>query len=156
GVDFVQGQRDYDDGTPKAVYKSQLGQFHNKVNSTIRGITGQKDDPAWFISQTGFTYSPNPATQPLNAVELWVGMAQWEFCQETPNCFLIGPDYQLPDKGGHLMTNGSRWLGCYFAKAKDRVLNQRRPFQPLAPTGITCAGSDFLLSYYVDHPPLKL
>ncbi|MCS6037224.1 hypothetical protein LNQ52_18215 [Klebsiella pneumoniae subsp. pneumoniae] len=64
----------------------------------------------------------------MNAVELWVGMAQWEFCQETPNCFLIGPDYQLPDKGGHLMTNGSRWLGCYFAKAKDRVLNQRRPF----------------------------
>ncbi|WP_227546352.1 hypothetical protein [Klebsiella pneumoniae] len=48
-----------------------------------------------------------------------MGMAQWEFCQETPNCFLIGPDYQLPDKGGHLMTNGSRWLGCYFAKAKE-------------------------------------
>ncbi|WP_255944583.1 hypothetical protein [Klebsiella variicola] len=155
GVDFVQGQRDYDDGTPKATYKSQLGQLYNKVNNTIRGITGQKDNPAWFISQTGYTYSPNPATQPVNAVELWVGMAQWEFCQETPNCFLIGPDYQLPDKGGHLMTNGSRWLGCYFAKAKDRVLNQRRPFQPLAPTGITCAGSDFLLSYYVDHPPLK-
>ncbi|HCB8971925.1 TPA: hypothetical protein M2O87_002445, partial [Klebsiella pneumoniae] len=155
GVDFVQGQRDYDDGTPKATYKSQLGQLYNKINNTIRGITGQKDNPAWFISQTGYTYSPNPATQPVNAVELWVGMAQWEFCQETPNCFLIGPDYQLPDKGGHLMTNGSRWLGCYFAKAKDRVLNQRRPFQPLAPMGITCSGSDFLLSYYVDHPPLK-
>ena len=156
GIDFVQGQRDYDDGTPKATYKSQLGQLYNKVNNTIRGITGQKDNPAWFISQTGYTYSPNPATQPVNAVELWVGMAQWEFCQETPNCFLIGPDYQLPDKGGHLMTNGSRWLGCYFAKAKDRVLNQRRPFQPLAPIEFTCVGRDLLGSYYVDRPPIKL
>ncbi len=42
-------------------------------------------------------------------------------CQETPNCFLIGPDYQLPDKGGHLMTNGSRWLGCYFANQQKIV-----------------------------------
>lgn len=155
GVDLVQGQRDYDDGTPKAVYKTQLGQFYIKTNSTIRRITGQKDDPSWFISQTGFTYSPNPATQPLNAVELWVGMAQWEFCKETANCFLVGPDYQLPDKGGHLMTNGSRWLGCYFAKAKDRVLNQRRPFQPLAPIEFSCVGRDLLVSYYVDRPPIK-
>ncbi|HBZ1325142.1 TPA: hypothetical protein MJE42_25965, partial [Klebsiella pneumoniae] len=34
GVDFVQGQRDYDDGTPKATYKSQLGQLYNKINNT--------------------------------------------------------------------------------------------------------------------------
>ncbi|MFH7127766.1 hypothetical protein ACHWUR_23460 [Klebsiella pneumoniae] len=121
-----------------------LGNSTTKSTIPFVRITGQKDNPAWFISQTGYTYSPNPATQPLNAVELWVGMAQWEFCQETPNCFLIGPDYQLPDKGGHLMTNGSRWLGCYFAKAKDRVLNQRRPFQPLAPIEFTCVGRDLL------------
>ncbi len=54
------------------------------------------------------------------------------------------------------MTNGSRWLGCYFAKAKDCVLNQRRPFQPLAPIEFTCVGRGSPGSYYVDRPPIKL
>ncbi|EOJ9581787.1 TPA: hypothetical protein ACTYTZ_000878 [Klebsiella pneumoniae] len=154
-IEFVQGEQNYANGTTKAAYKSLLGQLRNKLFSTIRGITGQTTDPAWFMYQTGFTYTPNPATQPLNAVELWVGMAQYEFCQENENCFMIGPNYQLPDKGGHLMTNGSRWLGCYFAKAKDRVLNQRRPFKPLAPIEFKCIGVDIFGSYYVDYPPLK-
>ena len=154
-IEFVQGERNYELGTSKASYKTLLGQLRSKLFSTIRGITGQTTDPAWFMYQTGFTYTPNPATQPLNAVELWVGMAQYEFCQENENCFMIGPNYQLPDKGGHLMTNGSRWLGCYFAKAKDRVLNQRRPFKPLAPIEFKCIGVDIFGSYYVDYPPLK-
>ncbi|WP_404680405.1 hypothetical protein [Raoultella terrigena] len=154
-IEFVQGEQNYANGTAKATYKTLLGQLRNKLFSTIRGITGQTTDPAWFMYQTGFTYTPNPATQPLNAVELWVGMAQYEFCQENENCFMVGPNYQLPDKGGHLMTNGSRWLGCYFAKAKDRVLNQRRPFQPLAPIDFKCTGADIFVSCYVDYPPLK-
>ncbi|EPY7134273.1 hypothetical protein Q6294_01865 [Klebsiella pneumoniae] len=154
-IEFVQGEQNYELGTSKASYKTLLGQLRSKLFSTIRGITGQTTDPAWFMYQTGFTYTPNPATQPLNAVELWVGMAQYEFCQENENCFMIGPNYQLPDKGGHLMTNGSRWLGCYFAKVKDRVLNQRRPFKPLAPIGFKCIGADIFGSYYVDYPPLK-
>ncbi|MEH4023450.1 hypothetical protein [Klebsiella pneumoniae] len=154
-IEFVQGERNYELGTSKASYKSLLGQLRNKIFATIRGITGQTSDPAWFMYQTGFTYSPNPATQPLNAIELWVGMAQYEFCLENENCFMVGPNYQLPDKGGHLMTNGSRWLGCYFAKAKDRVLNQRRPFQPLAPIDFKCDGLDIFVSYYVDYPPLQ-
>ncbi|HHT0895345.1 TPA: hypothetical protein ACTX9E_000944 [Klebsiella pneumoniae] len=154
-IEFVQGERNYELGTSKASYKSLLGQLRNKIFATIRGITGQTSDPAWFMYQTGFTYSPNPATQPLNAIKLWVGMAQYEFCLENENCFMVGPNYQLPDKGGHLMTNGSRWLGCYFAKAKDRVLNQRRPFQPLAPIDFKCDGLDIFVSYYVDYPPLQ-
>lgn len=154
-VDFMQGEQNYTNATPKAVYKAGQGQLRTKVNTTIKGITGQKDDPAWFFYQTGFTYSPNPVEQPLNAVELWVGMAQWEFCQETPNCFMVGPNYQLPDKGGHLMTNGSRWMGCYFAKAKDVVFNKRRPFHPVAPIAYKVIDNSIYVSFYVDQPPLQ-
>lgn len=152
---FMQGEQDYAIGTTQSAYMSLLQQMYDKVNSTIKGVTGQKENPVWFFYQTGYTYSPNPATQPLNAVELWVGMAQWQFCQQTKNCFLVGPNYQLPDKGGHLMTNGSRWMGCYFAKAMDVVFNQRRAFHPLAPIDFKCSGKDIFVSYFVEHPPLK-
>ncbi|VED50045.1 flagellar biosynthesis, cell-distal portion of basal-body rod [Raoultella terrigena] len=153
---FNQGQFDYNAGTTKSVYTSLLTQLRDKVNATVSGITGQTDMPAWFFSQPGYTYSPNPATQPLNAVELWVGMAQWEFCQNTPNCFMVGVDYPLPSKGGHLMPNGYRWMGCYYAKAMDKVLNQRKPFKPLHPIGFYVIGNNLYCNIYVENPPLQL
>ncbi|HHS9775806.1 TPA: hypothetical protein ACTW8Y_000435 [Raoultella ornithinolytica] len=152
---FNQGQFDYNAGTTKSTYKSLLVQLRNKVNATISSITGQADMPAWFFSEPGYTYSPNPATQPLNAVELWVGMAQWEFCQETPNCFMVGPDYHLPSKGGHLTSNGYRWMGCYYAKAMDIVLNKRNPFKPVSPLGFHVIGNKIYCNFYVPQPPLQ-
>ncbi|EKL2661940.1 hypothetical protein PQ268_003892, partial [Klebsiella pneumoniae] len=119
---FMQGERDYQDGTSKAVYKGLLGQLRTKMLATIRAITGQADDPVWLMYQTGYVYTPNPDNSPINAVTLPIGEAQYEFCQENKNCLMVGPNYQLPDKQGHLMTNGSRWMGCYFAKVADRVL----------------------------------
>lgn len=152
---FNQGQFDYNAGTTKSAYKSQLNQLRNKVNATVSSITGQVDMPSWFFSEPGYTYSPNPATQPLNAVELWVGMAQWEFCQETPNCFMVGADYPLPSKGGHLMSNGYRWMGCYYAKAMDIVFNRRYPFKPLHPVSFHVIGNKIYCNFYVPQPPLQ-
>ncbi|HCU2227405.1 hypothetical protein G6547_20375 [Klebsiella pneumoniae] len=152
---FMQGERDYQDGTSKAVYKGLLGQLRTKMLATIRAITGQADDPVWLMYQTGYVYTPNPDNSPINAVTLPIGEAQYEFCQENKNCLMVGPNYQLPDKQGHLMTNGSRWMGCYFAKVADRVLNQRRPFQPLAPRDFYVIGNAIYNSFLVEHPPLK-
>ena len=152
---FMQGERDYQDGTSKAVYKGLLGQLRTKMLATIRAITGQADDPVWLMYQTGYVYTPNPDNSPINAVTLPIGEAQYEFCQENKNCLMVGPNYQLPDKQGHLMTNGSRWMGCYFAKVADRVLNQRRPFQSLAPRDFYVIGNAIYNSFLVEHPPLK-
>lgn len=152
---FMQGERDYQDGTSKAVYKGLLGQLRTKMLATIRAITGQADDPVWLMYQTGYVYTPNPDNSPINAVTLPIGEAQYEFCQENKNCLMVGPNYQLPDKQGHLMTNGSRWMGCYFAKVADRVLNQRRPFQTLAPRDFYVIGNAIYNSFLVEHPPLK-
>lgn len=152
---FMQGERDYQDGTSKAVYKGLLGQLRTKMLATIRAITGQADDPVWLMYQTGYVYTPTPDNSPINAVTLPIGEAQYEFCQENKNCLMVGPNYQLPDKQGHLMTNGSRWMGCYFAKVADRVLNQRRPFQPLAPRDFYVIGNAIYNSFLVEHPPLK-
>ncbi|MCS6037841.1 hypothetical protein LNQ52_27440 [Klebsiella pneumoniae subsp. pneumoniae] len=133
GIDFVQGQRDYDDGTPKATYKSQLGQLYNKVNNTIRGITGQKDNPAWFISQTGYTYSPNPATQPLNAVELLGGNGAMGI--------LSGNSQLFPHWAG-LSVAGQRWppddqrqslAGLLFCKSERPRIKSTSPVSAAGP-----------------------
>ncbi|HBQ8403855.1 TPA: hypothetical protein L9A20_001725, partial [Klebsiella pneumoniae] len=67
---FMQGERDYQDGTSKAVYKGLLGQLRTKMLATIRAITGQADDPVWLMYQTGYVYTPNPDNSPINAVTL--------------------------------------------------------------------------------------
>lgn len=152
---FNQGQFDYNAGTSKSVYKSQMVQLRSKINATVTSITGQSDMPAWFISVPGYSYTPNPATQPLNAVELWVAMAQQEFCEENENCFIVGADYPLPSKGGHLMPNGYRWMGCYYAKAMDKVLNQRKPFKPVQPISFELIGNQIYCNFYVPQPPLQ-
>ncbi|EQA8967402.1 hypothetical protein ACX9QL_004375, partial [Klebsiella pneumoniae] len=61
---FMQGERDYQDGTSKAVYKGLLGQLRTKMLATIRAITGQADDPVWLMYQTGYVYTPNPDNSP--------------------------------------------------------------------------------------------
>ncbi|CAI0992981.1 Uncharacterised protein [Serratia proteamaculans] len=150
---FLQGEWNYN-GTrggvqTKAGYKGKLETlFPNMTNNMAYGIAGQKSPPAIFMYQTGGGYT-------VDKYDLAIGMAQWEFCKENKNAYLITPSYPYPDKGGHLTSNGYRWMDMQFAKVMHRVLNEGQGWEALGPIRIIRIGRVVYVLYHVPSPPLQ-
>ncbi|PIJ09246.1 hypothetical protein BVV00_12010 [Serratia sp. OMLW3] len=150
---FIQGEWNYN-GTRGGVqtkdgYKKEMGTlFPDMTNDMASGIAGQKSPPAIFMYQTGAGYT-------VDKYDLGIGMAQWEFCKENANAYLVTPAYPFPDKGGHLTSNGYRWMDMQFAKVMHRVLNEGQGWEPLGPIRIVRIGRVVYVLYHVPSPPLQ-
>lgn len=153
GISWIQGEYNYTgsnggDGT-KDGYKALLQKLRNDMVEDAKSRTGQADDPAFFTYQTGSSYTRDEH-------KLGVGMAQWEFAKENRNCFMTGPIYQYPDKGGHLTANSYRWHGNQIAKIYHRVVTLGQDWKPLSPIKIERNSSNSLLvHFHVPEPPLQ-
>ena len=149
---WIQGEWNYtktNGSNDKALYKANLEKLYNDmVTDMAVGIAGQKSPPAIFLYQTGGIFTRDDEY-------LSIGMAQWEFCQEHENAYLVTPAYPFPDKGGHLGPNGYRWMDMQFAKVMHRVLNQGEGWEPLGPIKIIIIGRVVYVFYHVPAPPLK-
>ncbi|HGY1613878.1 TPA: sialate O-acetylesterase [Klebsiella pneumoniae] len=148
---WIQGEWNYtktNGSNDKALYKANLERLYNDMVADMAvGIAGQKSPPAIFMYQTGDIFTRDDAY-------LSIGMAQWEFCQEHENAYLVTPAYPFPDKGGHLGPNGSRWMDMQFAKVMHMVLNEGQGWEPLSPIKIEISGRDVYVHYHVPAPPL--
>ncbi|HED2273648.1 TPA: hypothetical protein R4Y08_002397 [Klebsiella quasipneumoniae subsp. quasipneumoniae] len=148
---WIQGEWNYlkmNGSNDKATYKLNLGKLYNDMIADMAvGIAGQKAPPALFMYQTGAGYTRDDA-------ELSIGMAQWEFCQENDNAYMVGPVYHYPDKGGHLGPNGYRWFDMKVAQVKHLVLNEGQGWEPLGPIKIKIIGREVFVFYHVPSPPL--
>ncbi|GGJ14324.1 hypothetical protein GCM10011320_21950 [Neoroseomonas lacus] len=147
-VIWLQGEQDYADGTTKEGYKAGLKQIIADLRADMQvGVAGQ-DKPFIFMTyQTGGSYSND-------ALNLAVGMAQFELMLEEPDFFLAAPVYAVTDKGGHLDPNGYRWDGEYFGQALGKILVQGQGWRPLHPTSLTKRGREVLIDFHVPEPPL--
>ncbi|WP_193126440.1 sialate O-acetylesterase [Klebsiella aerogenes] len=148
---WIQGEWNYqkrDGSNDKETYKRNLGKLYNDMIADMAvGIAGQKSPPALFMYQTGAGYTRDDAY-------LSIGMAQWEFCQENENAYMVGPVYHYPDKGGHLGPNGYRWFDMKVAQVKHLVLNEGQGWEPLGPIKIVRSGREIYVFYHVPSPPL--
>ncbi|CAI2535184.1 Uncharacterised protein [Serratia liquefaciens] len=150
---FLQGEWNYN-GTRGGVqtkdgYEGKLETlFPNMTNDMAYGIAGQKSPPAIFMYQTGGSYT-------VDKFDLAIGMAQWEFCKKNKNAYLVTPAYPYPDKGGHLTSNGYRWMDMQFAKVMHRVLNEGQGWEALGPIRIIRIGRVVYVLYHVPSPPLQ-
>ncbi|MGH6187176.1 hypothetical protein ACRFNZ_07675 [Klebsiella quasipneumoniae] len=148
---WIQGEWNYlkmNGSNDKATYKLNLGKLYNDMIADMAvGIAGQKAPPALFMYQTGAGYTRDDA-------ELSIGMAQWEFCQENDNAYMVGPVYHYPDKGGHLGPNGYRWFDMKVAQVMHLVLNEGQGWEPLGPIKIIIIGREIYAFYHVPSPPL--
>lgn len=149
---WIQGEWNYlqiAGSNDKDAYKTKLERLYNNiVDDMARGIADQKAPPAIFMYQTGAGYTRDDA-------ELSIGMAQWEFCKEHDNAYLVTPAYPFPDKGGHLGPNGYRWMDMQFAKVMHLVLNEGQGWEPLGPIKIILIGRELFVFYHVPSPPLQ-
>ncbi|ASL95713.1 hypothetical protein BVG94_06410 [Serratia marcescens] len=150
---WIQGEYNYN-GTRGGVqtkdeYKKKMEiLFRDMTSEMAEGIAGQKSPPAVFMYQTGAGYT-------VDKYDLAIGMAQWEFCKENANAYLATPTYPFPDKGGHLTSNGYRWMDMQFAKVMHRVLNEGQGWEPLGPIRIVRIGRVVYVLYHVPSPPLQ-
>ena len=74
----------------------------------------------------------------------------------TPNMYMFGGSYQMPDHSNHLSQNGYRWLGAMYAKVMNKVMFQGQGWLPLHLTAVTYRDGQITLDFYVPEPPLQI
>lgn len=146
---FLQGEWNYStsyggDGTREG-YKALQRQLYSDF---VSDFCSQQQPPAMFTYQTSATYTSD-------SHELGVGMAQLDLATEGGNIYGVCPSYPFPDKGGHLTSNGYRWMDMFFGKVMFRVLVLGEGWEPLHCTSATITDNYALLNYAVPYPPLQ-
>lgn len=132
------------DGTREG-YKALQRQLYSDF---VSDFCSQQQPPAMFTYQTSATYTSD-------SHELGVGMAQLDLATEGGNIYGVCPSYPFPDKGGHLTSNGYRWMDMFFGKVMFRVLVLGEGWEPLHCTSATISDNYALLNYAVPYPPLQ-
>lgn len=151
-VAFLQGEWNYDSArggdTTKAGYKAKLDQLYADIQTTVvSAISGQSKPPLFLTYQTTASFT-------VDATNLSIGMAQLELANERQNWVMVGPSYPYTDKGGHLDSNGYRWMGKQFAKVWNRVVGLGEGWKPLQPISAVIRGREVLVTFHVPCPPL--
>lgn len=148
---FLQGEYNYAfpaTGETKDVYKSLQLQLREDIhNSVTQAILNQSDYAAFITYQTNGDYTSD-------ALNLHVGVAQLEISNETNGFWLASPDYHVTDKGGHLDSNGYRWLGMYFGRVLHQILDRGVDWKPLQPYKAVVHNDEVFIHFLVPSPPL--
>ncbi|ENV33921.1 sialate O-acetylesterase [Acinetobacter gerneri] len=137
------GQFDSANGMSKTDYKSKVLKLFSDFTTDF---CANQDAPSFFITQVGGAYG-NETHE--------VASAQLELSKENLNIYGVCPEYFVADKGGHLTSNGARWLDCVIAKVMFRVLVLGEGWQPLHCINMQIKDDKALLSYHVPYPPLQ-
>lgn len=156
-----QENQGWEAGTPatnsKDAYKSYLlggstsdDVSHNGlINDMIEDVKaqyGQEDSPLILSSQIG----PNFNRSFDNPID----MALLEANNENDNFVLVAPSYCVTDRGAHLDSNGSRWLGEYYAKVWYKKVILGLNWKPLQPNKVEKGENYLLITFDVPEPPL--
>ena len=114
GTLYLQGESD--SSTSYETFYNSLKTLKSDIKEDIRSLTGQKDDPAFYIYQTGGVYQ---------ASTFDVEKAQMDLTADN-DCFFLAPMSPYPQSATlktHKSANGYRWFGCQAAHSVFNVLN---------------------------------
>lgn len=135
----------YGGTTDGPTYLGLLNQLRTDLNTDIAATTGQTQPPAWLTYITSGTYV-------RDNVDLSISNAQLDWALATPGVFCFGPAYPVTDKGGHLNSNGYRWMAAQAGKVLRKVMVERTGFEPLAPTKIETIGKTIFVHFAPSSP----
>lgn len=151
-VNYAQGEYNYNGsagGTQdKTTFLNLTKQLRLDINTVIAGITGQKLPPAFITYQTSGSWT-------VDSTNLAMGNAQVEMANTVPGVWLATPSYFVTDKGGHLDSNGYRWMGMQFGKVESRVIDRGIDWKPLQPLSAVYSGREIYINFHVPNPPLQ-
>jgi hypothetical protein len=148
-VCWMQGETDLGAGMTQAAYHDALQQLASDYNTDLKAVTGQAD-PVLFLTYQqashGF-YNLPPA----------IALAQLQLHEEG-RTFLAFPMYPFSYNDPlHLLTHEFRRAGEYFGKALHRLMDERRPWEPVRPVKWVRTDANTIdLTFVVPVPPLAL
>lgn len=131
-------------------YSEALEEWQKDYETGVKAITGQTVPVPLLINQYSH-WNDGPYTlvafQQLAAHERSKGKV-----------VVVGPTYALPYSSNclHILSEGQRQLGEYFAKAYTKIVVEGRPWEPLRPTNATLVGNVITVKYHVPVPPLVI
>ncbi|HDC4438571.1 TPA: hypothetical protein O8L84_003470 [Klebsiella quasipneumoniae] len=151
GLVFLQGENDYG-GTTRENYLQMLNQLIDDFNADAKVITGQTDNPGFYLYQTGGTYVSQSQGNTLP-----IDMAQLDITSRA-DAFMAAPMFPYPQASNsrtHKAANSYRWWGCAAANTVFRVLNNenRMPFRMVK---AVYDGDDIYVSFMTPCPPLAV
>lgn len=153
---FNQGGSDETANTPSADYKTSYEALVDDVTADIAvAIFSQSAPPFWFgVVVDGGAINTGIIAQAQ--MELFGCSPATGFdTPYTPNMYMIGGSYQMPDHSNHLSQNGYRWLGAMSAKVMNQVMFLGEGWKPLHVIAITYTPGQVVLDFHVPVPPLQ-
>lgn len=151
-VNYAQGEYNYNGsagGTQdKTTFLNLTKQLRLDINAAIIGITGQKLPPAFITYQTSGSWT-------VDSTNMAIGNAQVELANTVSGVWLATPSYFVTDKGGHLDSNGYRWMGMQFGKVEHRIIDRGIDWKPLQPLSAVYSGREIYINFHVPNPPLQ-
>jgi hypothetical protein len=157
-LNWAQGENDYALSTTESAWSASfLSGVYSPLLNWIGANYAQSVRPAvFFCGVSPNSRRDNNSGLGINSID----MAQINLARERDNFYVVGPNYHVPDRGIHLTSNGSRWVGNMLAKVQHRVLVERRPWRPLEPRWeaqggpFRIAGNIVSIDFFVPEPPL--
>lgn len=153
---WMQGEYNYKNhggSYDKSSYKTALNTLINNMQADAVALTSQSQKPVLLTYQTSGSYTVD--VDSAGKAGLHVGMAQLEVSNTRDDTFMFAPTYPYTDKGGHLDSNGYRWMGNKIAQVYKHVVLDGKNWSPLQPIKITQNGKKIRIDFYVPVPPLQ-
>lgn len=150
---WTQGEANQMNGTTFQSYIDQYGGMRSGLISAIKAITGQTFDPLFIQYQNSAQWR-----QGNGSGSIAVNKALFKLSELYQDVICATPMYHFPYASDnlHLSAIGSVWLGHYYGRCLNLVLNEGKKFKPLHPTAVSWTGKYIDITYYVPVGSLTL
>jgi hypothetical protein len=136
---FIQGESG---PSNRQTFADGLSTLLDDTLPALREATGQEEEVAALLLQTN---APAAGSKIRNDSDL----AQADVAAARRDTTLAGPMYQFPlDHNIHQTAEGRMMLGELLARVYRQVVIEKRPFEPLHPTGATREGRSIVLRFH--------
>jgi hypothetical protein len=137
-----------------ANYQAEFLAYYDKLNASIKRITGQSDDVICSFPQINF--SSRGIGNRTNYVTGVIDQTMLDIVDNrgTRPLYCLGPVYQITNHI-HSYNSGYRWQGEIFGKILKQIVWDGVNWQPLRPRSFTRGATYVDVTYYVPVGPMQ-
>ena len=145
-----------DGNTSNTVYDENLKQWLTDFTQDLQSINGQAEKPVMLLCQTS-SVSGYRRTADIRHT-FTTPFLQLKVTAESPYHYLVCPKYQFNYKDyAHILAKDTQYLGEYYAKVKNEVIDKGNEWLGLRPKRLTKVNARTVdIEFSVPIPPLVL